>query len=469
MAGLTPDPLAAGGIAEFGERLRRGETTAEATVNAYLKRIEVLEPRLGAFEYVATDQARSAARAIDKLLASGTDLGPLMGVPVAVKDLFAVEDMPTTAGSNVDVSDAIGPEGSFVKALKRAGCLIMGKTKTVEFALGGAGTNIVRGTPWNPWDAGQHRAPGGSSSGSAVAVAAGLSAFAIGSDTGGSVRGPAAWCGVFGLKTTVGLWPTDGVFPLSRTLDSIGPLTRSAADAALVFATLSSRPPAPPAPCSSLRLGKPTSLFFDDLDQDVERCSTAMVAALSGAGAEIVDIELPEMSELSTIFAPISACELIAVLGRDRFLAERDKMDPVVAGRAALGLETTADTYIRLLWRHRELCRIMDERMRGFDGWITPTRATVALPVEDYDASAAGIKRAAKTGLNTRPGNLFGFCGTSTPIHALGSDLPVGFQVMCPAGAEERALSIGQTLEGIVGAPAQPDVSAFLQNAERIS
>ena len=462
MAGLTPDPLAAGGIAEFGERLRRGETTAEATVDVYLKRIEVLEPRLGAFEYVAADQARSAARAIDKLLASGTDLGPLMGVPVAVKDLFAVEGMPTTAGSNVDVSDTIGPEGSFVKALKRAGCVIVGKTKTVEFALGGAGTNFVRGTPWNPWDAGQHRAPGGSSSGSAVAAAAGLAAFAIGSDTGGSVRGPAAFCGVFGLKTTVGLWPTDGVFPLSRTLDTIGPLTRSAADAALVFAALSGRPSAQPTPCSGLRLGKPNSHFFENLDADVERCSVAMVAALSEAGAEIVDIDLPEVAELSAIFAPLSASELIAVLGRERFLAERDKMDPVVAGRAALGLETPADVYIRLLRRHRDLCRIMDERMRGFDGWISPTRTTVALPIADYDTSEAGINLAAKTGLNTRPGNLFGFCGTSTPIHALGSTLPVGFQVMCPARAEERALSIAQTLEGIVGAPPLPDMAAFL-------
>jgi aspartyl-tRNA(Asn)/glutamyl-tRNA(Gln) amidotransferase subunit A len=385
-----------------------------------------------------------------------------MGVPVAVKDLFAVEGMPTTAGSNVDVSDTIGPEGTFVKSLKRAGCVIMGKTKTVEFALGGAGTNSVRGTPWNPWDATRHRAPGGSSSGSAVAVAAGLSAFAIGSDTGGSVRGPAAWCGVFGLKTTVGLWPTDGVFPLSRTLDTIGPLTRSAADAAIVFAALGGQPMATPAPLRGLRLGKPTAVFFEDLDEDVERCSAAMVAALAEAGVEIADVEIPEMAELSTMFAPISASELIGVLGRERFLAERDKMDPVVAGRTALGLETTADAYIRLLSRHRDLCRVMDQRMRGFDGWIAPTRATVALPVTDYDDSEAGIERAAKTGTNTRPGNIFGFCGTSSPIHSLGSDLPVGFQVMCPANREGRALSIALAFENIVGVPPLPDVSAFL-------
>ena len=140
---------------------------------------------------------------------------------MAVKDLLAVDGMPTTAGSNVDVADLIGPEGRFVKCLKRAGCVILGKTKTVEFALGGAGSNRVRGTPRNPWDAEVFRAPGGSSSGSVVAMASGMCGFAIGSDTVVRVRGPAAFCGVFGLKTTTGLWPTDGVFPLSPTLDTL--------------------------------------------------------------------------------------------------------------------------------------------------------------------------------------------------------------------------------------------------------
>ncbi|MCP4249164.1 MAG: amidase, partial [bacterium] len=176
-----------------------------------LARIEALEPRLGAFEYVAAEQALSTARALDELLAAGTDLGPLMGVPVAIKDLFAVDGMPTAAASNLDVTEVIGPEGDFVKTLKRAGCVILGKTKTDEFALGTLGFNPKRGTPWNPWDAKTHRAPGGSSSGSAVAAVAGLCAFAIGTDTGGSVRGPAAFCGAFGLKSTVGLWPTNGM------------------------------------------------------------------------------------------------------------------------------------------------------------------------------------------------------------------------------------------------------------------
>ena len=202
MANIPPDPLGGGGIARFADEFRTGRVTSEAVTTAYLARIEVLDSRLGAYEHVARDSALAQARALDALLAAGTDLGPLMGVPVAIKDLIAVTGMPTTAGSNVDVADLIGPEGPFMDAMKRAGCVILGKTKTVEFAMGGSGLNLVRGTPWNPWDATTHRVPGGSSSGSAVAAAAGLCAFAIGSDTGGSVRIP-AFSGTFGV---FGLW-----------------------------------------------------------------------------------------------------------------------------------------------------------------------------------------------------------------------------------------------------------------------
>jgi aspartyl-tRNA(Asn)/glutamyl-tRNA(Gln) amidotransferase subunit A len=238
MRDLPSDPFEPGGINTFGRRLRAGEITAEAATAACLGRIEALDGRLGAWQHVAPEEALAAARAIDRLLAAGTDLGPLMGVPVAVKDIFAVEGMPTTAGSRVDVSDLIGPEGSFVRSLRRAGCVILGKTKTVEFALGATGISQTRGTPWNPWDPQVHRIPGGSSSGSAVATAAGMCGFGIGSDTGGSVRLPATFCGIFGLKTTLGLWPVDGVFPLAPDLDTIGPLTRTAEDAAIVWATL---------------------------------------------------------------------------------------------------------------------------------------------------------------------------------------------------------------------------------------
>ena len=460
MKTLPTDPFVPGGIAAFAKRLRRGEITAEAAASAYIARIEVLEPRLQAFEHVAADQALATARSLDRLLAAGTDLGPLMGVPVAIKDLYAVEGMPTTAGSNVDVTDIIGPEGSFVKKLKRAGCVILGKTKTVEFALGAG--NHHRGTPWNPWDGAIHRGPGGSSSGSAVAMASGMCAFAIGSDTGGSVRIPAALCGTFGLKTTVGLWPTDGVFPMAPSFDTIGPLTASAADAALVFAAIQGTPVAAPAPPGGLRLGRPTHHFFDDLEPEVERCVNAAIDALAAAGVEIVPMEFPEAEEVTETFPIVSPTELLSVLGRDRFLGIRDRMDRDVAARVANSLDVPADRYIRLMWRQGELCHSTRQRMQGLDGVVAPTVPMVAVPRQKFDDAAFEHAYHRAIPWNTRPGNVLGLCATSTPVQAFGSSLPVGLQVLCAGFSEDRALSVARTIEEIVGPPPRPNLTPFL-------
>ncbi|MCZ6636830.1 MAG: amidase [Alphaproteobacteria bacterium] len=462
MTALPPDPLEDGGIAEYGQRLRSGDITAEAVTRAYLDRIGRLDPRLGAFEYVAGGQALAAARALDSLLGAGTDLGPLMGVPVAIKDLFAVEGMPVHAGSNLDLSDVIGAEGSFVKRLKRAGCVILGKTKTVEFALGTTGISKPRGTPWNPWDAVVHRIPGGSSSGSGVAVAAGLCGFAIGTDTGGSVRLPASFCGIFGLKTTVGLWPTDGVFPLSPELDSIGSMTRSAADGAIVFAALTGRPVPRARPRCGLRLGRPSNYFFDNLDKQVEQCLEAALAALAEAGVEIVPVEVPEAPEREKYFPVALPADLITVLGRERFIEGREGIDPIVAARGEIGLDVGAPEYNRLRRRRRELCESVKEHFRGLDGWLTPTIARVTVPLSDFDDLEEGMKLTLAITQATQPVNLLALCSTSTPIQQLGAQLPVGLQVVCPGGGDADALSIALTIEDVVGSPPHPDLSGFL-------
>lgn len=454
MTTIPGDPVAPAGIGKFGQRLRAGEITAEAATRAYLARIEALDPRLGAFEFVAVDQALAAARAADLLLAAGTDLGPLMGVPVAVKDIFAVDGMPTLAGSKVEVGDLIGDEGGFVKTLKRAGCIILGKAKTVEFALGAVGTNQVRGTPWNPWDAKTHHAPGGSSSGSAVAVAAGLCAFAIGTDTGGSVRMPAAFCGVFGLKTTVGLWPTDGVFPLSTSLDSIGLLCSSAADAALTFAALTGRSVPRVRDPAGLRLGK-VDYFFRNLEPEVDACTAAALDALASAGAKIIAVTVPEAAEREAFFPQVPA-DLIAGLGRERFLQGREKMDPVVAARAARGLEVKAAEYIQLIRRQRQLVAIIEDRMAGLDAWIGPTALMLPMPVASLDDE---LRLAATITQNTQLGNLFDLCGTSSPIQ--GAALPVGLQVLCRRCQDAAALSIGLAIEALLGVPPRPDLTPF--------
>ncbi|MDG2286992.1 MAG: amidase, partial [Alphaproteobacteria bacterium] len=302
MTHCPTEPLENGGIAKYAQDLRAGRITAAAATRAYLDRIEALDHKLGAFQHVAAEQAMAAATAIDQLLAAGTDLGPLMGVPVGIKDIYAVEGMPTTNGSLYDASHITGPEGRFVRGLKQAGCVVLGKTKTVEYALGATGVNEARGTPWNPWDLETHRMPGGSSSGSGVATAAGLCAFAMGSDTGGSVRIPACFNGIFGHKTTIGMLPTDGVFPLSPTLDTVGPLTRSAADAAIIHAIMTGEDIPAAAPLAGLRLGRPTSFFFEDAEPEVLACVEAALASLVEAGVEIVDVDIPDAREREWLF-----------------------------------------------------------------------------------------------------------------------------------------------------------------------
>jgi len=229
------------GLKAYAEDLRKGRANIVDSLNYCLQRIDKYDSHLQAFQHLDSNGASKTAQALQDLLQSGTDLGPLMGVPVAIKDIIAVDAMPTTNGSLFEAGLPGPVEADIVSQLKRAGCIILGKTKTVEFALGATGMNAARGTPRNPSDWDTHRLPGGSSSGSAVAVAAGFAAFALGTDTGGSIRIPASFNGIFGHKTSVGLWPTNGVFPLSPTLDSIGPLCRTAADAALIHHTLFNR------------------------------------------------------------------------------------------------------------------------------------------------------------------------------------------------------------------------------------
>lgn len=461
MTTLVPDPLEGGGIRLFGERLRRGEITSEQATMAYLSRIRALDPALGAFEHVAGESALAIARALDRLLASGTDLGPLMGVPVAVKDLIAVEGMPTTAGSNLDLGDLIGSEGSFVRALKRAGSVILGKTKTVEFAFGVTGVSTPRGTPWNPWDARAQRLPGGSSSGSAVAMAAGLCGFAIGSDTGGSVRVPAALCGVFGLKTTYALWQNDGVFALAPHLDTIGLLTRSAADAAIAFGALTDGPVPRPAALAGLRLGKPEDYFFRNLAPDVARCTDRALDVLRQAGVGVERVDVPEAAERADYFPVVLAASLIAALGHQRFRESRSRMDPIVASRGDKGLEVRAADYIRLETRRSELRRIAEERFAGFDAWVSPTAAIQAPALAELEDPARAMQFTLGMTQNSQPANLMGLCATTTPIQPDGM-LPVGLQMTCRAGDDAQALSIALGIEGLVGAPKPARVEAFL-------
>ncbi|MGH7660733.1 MAG: amidase [Vulcanimicrobiaceae bacterium] len=422
--------------------------SAEEATATYLRRIEEQDGKLGAFIHVDRERALKQARGIDALAASGNSLGPLHGKVVAVKDLLSIDGMPTLGGSEIDIRDIVPPEGPFVRALRAAGCVIIGKTRSTEFALGTY--NLDRRTPWNPSDPNVHRMPGGSSNGSAVATAAGLCDFAIGSDTGGSVRLPAALCGVFGFRPSPGLWSIEGVFPLAPLLDTLGPLTRTAEDTALVFETLAAQR-IPAVRIDRLRLGRPSRMFYDDLDEAVASCMREAIARLERAGVQIETVEVPELDLVDPVFAKMTPADLVATLGRERVMQNLPRLDSVVRERIAGGLEISASDYVTMVRRCAELSAAATERMRGFDAWITPTSPALPIALSEcttVQAAAAWNRRSLR---NTRPANVFSMCGISLPIGALGSPLPVGLQLLGACGSDARLHAVASAVWKALG------------------
>jgi len=415
--------------------------SAEKATEDYLQRIEERDKKLGAFIHVDADRALDQARGIDSLAKARHSLGPLHGGIVAVKDLLTVDGMPTYAGSAIPIDDIVPPEGPFVRALRAAGCVIIGKTRSTEFALGTF--NRERRTPWNPCDEEVQRMPGGSSNGSAVATAAELCDFAIGSDTGGSVRLPAALCGVFGYRPSPGVWSIEGVFPLSPLLDTLGPLARSLEDIIAIFETLTPQRVGK-ARADRLRLGRPTKMFYDDLDPDVAACMDEAIARLKKAGVQVDPVDVPKLDLVDPVFAKMITADLVATLGRERVEKFYLRLDSVVRDRIKGGLEISAGDYATMVRRCATLSAAASERMAGFDAWITPTSPCIPMPVADcttVEAAAAWNRRSLR---NTRPGNVFSMCGISLPIEKLGSRLPVGLQLLGKCGDDAKLLAVAR-------------------------
>lgn len=459
---VPKDPLQGIGLAKFATRFHNHQTTAEQTTKDYLARIRAYDPMIGAFRYVDASAAIEAAREIDRRFNHGEDLGPLMGVPVAIKELFSIDGLPFGIGSELDISDIAFKEGPFVKTIKKQGCVILGNTKTTEFAA--ATINSSKPMPWNPWDSRAMRVCGGSSHGSAAALAAGCCAFAVGSDTGGSVRLPAALCGVVGLKPSMGIWSTEGVFPLSPTFDTVGTFTWSAKDAALVFSALSGTPIAPPRSVDSIRLARAANLF-EELDSPVAVATERAVAKLTDAGATFIDLELPEADEVGTVFGRVLAGELVHYLGRERLLKEQKKIDPVPWSRIESEIDTDTETLDQLRQRHRELVSLIRARTADYDAIVCPTTPTLPTLIAEVSQPELSIEWNRRSGRNTRPGNLFGLCGISVPVHKTG-ELPVGLQFLSQSGADGQLLALAAAVEGVIGPPPMPDLSLFASGSK---
>lgn len=432
------------GIEHWAKRIRAGELSFAETVDNCLQRSHD-EVALDAFEILDDDNARAIAQSLDKELGQGQDRGLLMGLPIGVKDIMAADGLPTTNGSNADTAHLTGSEGSVVKTLRGEGCIPIGKTKTVEFALGATGVNEARGTPWNPCDRDIHRIPGGSSSGSAVATATGCVGLGLGTDTGGSVRIPACLTGLFGHKTSVGRWPTDGIFPLSPTLDSVGPLCRRASDAALIHEIMLNEPVPVRKDVNGLRVGVPESLFLEELDDEVTRDFEKALDTLFSLGAIRVDMDFPEAAERETLFPLIVPPELLSSLGIDLFLEARGGMDTVTADRAAFGLTVSAVQHIEAKKRQQELISLALKTFNDVDVWVSPTVPYLPMSLNSLNDPAMH-KRSLLASRNTQPGNLLEFCAVSIPMHPLES-LPTGFQIMMPNGCDAELLSLSVFLE----------------------
>jgi len=451
---LPADPMATRSFAQYAAELRSGTLSALSVVETYLERIRQLNPKIDAISVLDDARALAAAKSIDSLLHAGQDPGPLAGLPILVKDLYQVNGLTMTAGSRLDVQK-IAPcdEGPIITSLRQAGCIILGKTRTTEFAMGGF--NLTHPLPWNPCDLQIKRMTGGSSHGSAVSMAAGMCAFSLGSDTGGSVRQPAAFVGVVGFKASPEYWPTAGVFPMSPGLDSLGLFTKTVADAHWVVSNLPFvRNPSISGidiPAKSLRFGLPSHHIFDHCDSESKQTFEQALERLRAAGLRVEGIEIPEVAEMDAVFGGMVPTDVLAFIGRDQFLAAEKILDPVVWARTQAAFDLKATDYIAIQRKFKDICQKVNKRLAGFDGWICPTIPQVAPPVKGYDSPEKIADWNRINTANTRPANLFGQCGISLPMRGVLTGLPLGFQIMAAPMTDDRLLRTAITVERLLG------------------
>jgi len=403
-------------------------------------------------------QARATAVAVDALHAAGAPLPPLAGLAVSVKDLFDVAGQPTT-GASAAMADAApaAVDCPAVARLRAAGAALVGHTNLSEFAFSGLGLNPHHGTPLNAVTAALDatpRAPGGSTSGGAVSVAIGAAWAALGSDTGGSIRIPAAFQGLVGFKSTQRLVPLDGCIPLSTSLDTACAITRSVADAVLLHGILAARTPRPAArPLDGLRFAVPRTLMLDGLDDSVAAAFDAALATLSAGGARIVEIALPELAELATLNAAGGLPAAESWTWHRRRLDERsERYDPRVAARIRRGETMSAADYLDLQRARRDWIARVEKALAGFDAALSPTVPIVAPPLAPLEADdKLFFATNALVLRNPAAVNFLDGCALSLPCQATGT-LPVGLMLWAPAWADDVVLGAALQVESALAA-----------------
>lgn len=449
--------IAFSSLADLTAGLRSREYSSVELTRTFLDRIAQYDEKAHAYVHVYAEAALLQAQAADLQRGSGLPLPALHGVPIALKDLAEIEGQITTAGSQVWATRTSAVTSAVFERLRAAGMIVLGKTHMVEFALGGWGTNMHMGTPRNPWDwEATHRVPGGSSSGSGVAVAAGLAPAAIGSDTGGSIRIPAGFNGLTGLKTTQGLISMYGHMSMSTSLDTIGTLTRTARDAALLTHALAGlderdpttqgRTPSAIDPNPSVRIKglrvavMPPDQYPSPVAKEIQNATDDAVRVLESLGARIDRVQVPwnfaELFQHWSVIAAAEAYHLHAGHIEDPALA----FDPWVQKRIVKGKSVDANAYLAAVENRNQTIARFTDWMRTFDALLTPTLPVVACPVQDVDEETSPA-------VFTRTVNYLDTCAISLPAGFSGEGLPIGVQLIAKPWQENVLLRIGHAFQ----------------------
>lgn len=438
------------------EALASGATTSRALVEDCLATIaDPAGEGARAFISVSAEAARASADAHDALRRAGRQPSPYAGIPFAVKDLFDIAGDVTTAGSRA-LADA-APAKTHAPTIARmlaAGFIPIGRTNMTEFAYSGIGANPHYGTPLSPWDRASARIPGGSSSGSAVAVAEGMAVVALGSDTGGSCRIPAALCGIVGYKPTARRVPLDGVVPLSGSLDSLGPLGASVSCCAIVDAILAGEAPALPAarPLAGLRLAIPREIMRDGMDATVATTFERAVATLAAQGARIVEVSFQPLLDIGHALSrggfpgPESYD-----WHRDLLAAKGELYDPRVRSRIEAGAAMTAADYVALTAARRRIVAAMDALTAPFDALLMPTCPIVPPRIAELAEDAEYYRLNALLLRNPSLGNFLDRCSISLPCNRPG-EAPVGLMLMGETGGDASLFAVAAAIEAALAA-----------------
>jgi aspartyl-tRNA(Asn)/glutamyl-tRNA(Gln) amidotransferase subunit A len=441
-------------ITSVAARVAKGELKSEKLTEECLSKIESLNPQLNAFIAVTGDEALAQARTADKEIAAGRHLGPLHGIPISLKDLIDQKGVGTTAGSLVRRDHIAAADAVVTRRLRQAGAVFVGKTNLHEFAFGTTSEDSGYGACRNPHD--PSRSPGGSSGGSAAAVASGMCLGTVGTDTGGSIRIPAAACGVVGLKPEWGQVSASGVVPLSRQLDHVGPLAASVADAWLLYnAMLPAAEQIHDAlqarPLAGLRIGRMSGYFFDRLDEDVERSVLGVLERVQLVGAVLSDRSVPHADDMAAIYLHLVFGD--AAEYHTRTLASRphDYTAPVRL-RLEMARYVLAEDYIRALRGRALIAREIDRALEGVDVLALPSLAVPAPPLGAATMPVKGGTEAVRTIMLrcTQPFNLSGHPAISIPCGRTRDGMPIGIQLVGHKGRTPALVQAALAIEDVL-------------------